>query len=575
MRDIRTVLTACLRDALSLVMEGLLLLRTGLPVLAGFALIYIVLAGISIFTATVQPNAAAVWMPSGFAIGLLIVRGLAFWPAIAMGAFAFNLTVNILAEPNAPVAQSILIALFVAIGNTAEAVFGAALARRFAEGAAYLARVRPVALFMLLVATLPPIFSTTVGIVASRWGELPTHGSLLEVACTWYIANSVGILVFCGLTVAWLNGQFRMPGPMKTAEAVLLALAIGFVGQAICGAYMTDWLEGWPRSYMVIPLLLWACFRFGSTGGLMAIAFVTMIAAIGTMSGFTVFPSSSVSRSLIYLQIFLGMLAVITLTISAALAEVTALQISLEDRVRIRTREVERLVHAREVFTTLVAHDLQGPVYGIRNALRAASSGMQKGLIGPQDLASAFAVVDDTCTALAERITSLLDQSRNEGVTTYGQGKESLIAILRRIATAHQAALNVQRDDPDAGLSARLVYEGDRQIAVDHPAAVEHILDTLIDNALKYSPIGKPVKISAFRHSGTIEIAVADEGPGIPEKAARNLFRPGRKSRTDPESPGAGLGLYLASEQANEIGGRLSYSQADKKGSVFRLVIRD
>ncbi len=71
------------------------------------------------------------------------------------------------------------------------------------------------------------------------------------------------------------------------------------------GAFKVDWLQNWPRAYMLIPLVLWASFRFGTLGGLLAVAFITLGSAIGTMQGQFVFTAETPWQSLIYLQVYL------------------------------------------------------------------------------------------------------------------------------------------------------------------------------------------------------------------------------------------------------------------------------
>ncbi len=61
----------------------------------GYALVYVLLAALSLSTASVQWNTAAVWLPSGFATGLILAKGRAFWPSVTFGSFAVNLAVNI------------------------------------------------------------------------------------------------------------------------------------------------------------------------------------------------------------------------------------------------------------------------------------------------------------------------------------------------------------------------------------------------------------------------------------------------------------------------------------------------
>ena len=120
--------------------------------------------------------------------------------------------------------------------------------------------------------------------------------------------------------------------------------------------------------------------------------------------GSAFFPAESSSRSLIYLQLFLGMLSLTALSISASLEEVADLQTGLEAKIEARTSEVQDLLRSRQIFTTLVAHDLQSPLYGVRNALRATVRSIELRKITRLEVSEALSLMETTCSALATRI---------------------------------------------------------------------------------------------------------------------------------------------------------------------------
>jgi signal transduction histidine kinase len=338
--------------------------------------------------------------------------------------------------------------------------------------------------------------------------------------------------------------------------------------QAICGIYLPQSLVDWPKSYMVVPFLLWACFRFGTYGALTSIALITAISVTGTMHGSMAFPAETPSRSLIYLQIYLGMLAAMTICVSAALCEVEALRTGLENKVRARTKGIEDLLKEREEFTTVVAHDLQSPLYGVRNALRATAEAFKGARLGVTELVSALDVMADTCTTLTERVADLLARKPRDELAAPDEPRPPLSVLLARIVSAHR--LGIERK------AARISLEGDMKIAISRPTEIEHILDILIDNAIKYSPAGSRIEVAAYRHGSSIEILVADNGQGIALPAAKKLFFRAPETPAVAGSllaPGHGIGLYLASEQAAKLGGRLTYSSVQPTGARFRLVV--
>lgn len=532
--------------------------------MAVYTLVYLALAAVSLSTAYVQANAAAVWIPSGYSVGLLIVLGPRYWPVVAIGSFLTNLAVNVTQPTDVALDAAIAVALVIAAGNVGEALLGAYLTRRFASGREFLARTRSFATFALLAVPIPALISMTVGVAASRIGGLASGFQLPEVVLTWAIANSMGILIFASLTCLVLTQPLPKLSRRQLEEALLLVASLTFFSLAVCGIYWSEFLGDWPKSYMVVPFLLWACFRFGTYGAVSSIVLVTAISVIGTMSGFLAFPAQTPSRALIYLQIYLGMLAIMTLSVSAALNEVNTLRAGLEENVRERTKGIENLLREREVFTAIVAHDLQSPLFGVRNALRAAAEAIKAKGLSSEEIVSAMDMMAETCSTLADRVAGLLAPKTAEETGASGTAREALSDVLDRILSAHRPGIERK--------GTRVSLEGNMKIAVNEPKEIEHILDILVDNAIKHSPKGARIEVAVYRHGSSIEILVADSGSGIGSNAAKKLFFPNFRLAA-PEGTGRGMGLYLASERAAKIGGRLSYSQVQPTGARFRLVL--
>ena len=89
------------------------------------------------------------------------------------------------------------------------------------------------------------------------------------------------------------------------------------------------------------------------------------------------------------------------------------------------------------------------------------------------------------------------------------------------------------------------------------PSLLEDLLDNLVDNALKYTPRGGRVTVSAGRAAGQPVVAVEDNGPGIPENERRRV-RQRHYRLPDAPGPGSGLGLAIVEEVANRHDAQLS-----------------
>src|SRR5881397_3977503 len=131
--------------------DGLMRVPLGSPpvVIFGLAAVYALAGKLGLLLAFVHPSATAVWPGTGIALAALLLLGYRVWPGIFLGAFLVNLTT----------AGSILSSLGIASGNTLEALLGAYLVTRFANGRRVFDRAEDIFKFLFLAC----ILATTVG----------------------------------------------------------------------------------------------------------------------------------------------------------------------------------------------------------------------------------------------------------------------------------------------------------------------------------------------------------------------------------------------------------------------------
>ena len=101
--------------------------------------------------------------------------------------------------------------------------------------------------------------------------------------------------------------------------------------------------------------------------------------------------------------------------------------------------------------------------------------------------------------------------------------------------------------------------------------SVELVLRNLISNAIKFTPRGGSVKVSAARENGKVLIHVSDTGQGISRDTMDAIFTMDRKKikRGTENEKGSGLGLVLSKEFAEKQGGNLSVESEEGKGTTF------
>jgi two-component system sensor histidine kinase KdpD len=100
------------------------------------------------------------------------------------------------------------------------------------------------------------------------------------------------------------------------------------------------------------------------------------------------------------------------------------------------------------------------------------------------------------------------------------------------------------------------------------------VLKQLIDNAIKYSPVGSKIGISASESNGFIKITVSDEGPGIAHNESEAIFERYYRGYAAQDSvPGTGMGLSIARDIIVAHGGRIWAENGPEKGAWFSFTL--
>lgn len=207
------------------------------------------------------------------------------------------------------------------------------------------------------------------------------------------------------------------------------------------------------------------------------------------------------------------------------------------------TGRLGRLLRSQQDFVADASHQLRTPLTGIRLQLEELRDGLPPGDPRIAEVDAGLAEVD----RLAGIVRELLILSR--------AGERDLPAEEIDVATAVDRALERWRKNADeAGIALEQAREADSGSCLCARPDFDRVLDSLIENALRYSPPGSEVQVI----TGPGRIEVLDRGPGLEpgeEEAVFERFHRGRAGRGGPA--GTGLGLSIARELAREWDGEV------------------
>ncbi len=228
------------------------------------------------------------------------------------------------------------------------------------------------------------------------------------------------------------------------------------------------------------------------------------------------------------------------------------------------TEEVERQQTALRDFLANVSHDLQTPLTSINGFSQALIDDVVRG----DEQRNAYRIIEDESRRLLRLVEGLLDLSRIEAGQVHVESTPVDVASLLE-HVGELFTLRAQELDVDLVVAPSSVGEvlGDWD-------RLDQVMGNLVDNALRHTPPGGDVELSARIESrSSVSIAVADTGVGIPEEAIPNLFDRYYKSDRPGAQGGTGLGLAIARELVRAQGGEIRVSSEQGVGTTFHIVL--
>lgn len=214
----------------------------------------------------------------------------------------------------------------------------------------------------------------------------------------------------------------------------------------------------------------------------------------------------------------------------------------------------QRTIQVRDDFLSIAAHELKTPITSMQGFAQLAIHQYEKGAkADPSRIHKYLLTINQQSHKLAQLVTGLLDLARIESgqlslerqVTDVSLLIKNLLVTLQSTTAKHSLELEA----PEQSL-----------VLVD-PLRLEQVLSNLLNNAIKYSPQGGPVKVAVYLTTPDdqhLYIAVSDRGIGIPVEYRDGIFERFYRAHSGHNFGGLGLGLYISRQIIELHGGQIS-----------------
>lgn len=222
-------------------------------------------------------------------------------------------------------------------------------------------------------------------------------------------------------------------------------------------------------------------------------------------------------------------------------------------------REALDRVHGDVVAT--VSHEIRSPLTSVKGFTRTLLTRWDR--FSDQQKLALLETIDADADRVTRLLMDLLEVSRIDA------GRVKLRRAPLDLGVLARAVVDKARHREEGqGRHLEVHVEGTLPRVHGDADRLEQILTNLVDNALRYAP-DSPVTVTVVASEGGVEVAVADDGPGVTPGLEHAIFRKFGRGRDDQRA-GTGLGLYISRGLIGAHGGRIWLEQRDE-GATFRV----
>lgn len=230
--------------------------------------------------------------------------------------------------------------------------------------------------------------------------------------------------------------------------------------------------------------------------------------------------------------------------------------------------QAQAAVSLRDAFFSVAAHELRTPLTTLLGQVQLLQRRLARAATGDERMQRGLAVIADQSLRLNKMIVALLDAARIEmGRLSIEKMPFAFDALVQRIVDEVQPTL-IQHTIVYHRPAAPVILYGDE-------LRLEQVVQNLLQNAIKYSPTGGDIVITAAQSSDQLVLTVSDQGIGIPSSALPQLFQQFYRAPNAQahQINGLGVGLFVIREIIMLHGGHIDVASEEGRGTTFTIVL--
>src|SRR5829696_418306 len=522
----------------------------------GLAALYVLAARLGLALDPVSGFATVVWPPTGISLAAILLLGNRVAPGVFLGALIANLLAG------APLG----VALGIGIGNVGEAIIGAALLRRVPNFSMTLERITSVIALIAGAAMLSTAISATVGVASLYAGGIVQPSRMLATWRAWWDGDMVGALLIAPLILVWSTAPRARRDIHRLETAALVAAlvvvsALTFFDDLLHTPALTTPFH---QVDLLVAVLLWSSIRFGQRGATTAVLCVSVAAIVATALGYGPFVLPELNQGLMLLQTFMAIVAATSLLFAATIAE----RRIANEGLREATLAAESANRAKSQFLAVMSHELRTPLNAIQGFAELLETGVYGALNEKQ--INALKRIEQNEKDLLSLINEMLGFVEAEKGSVAAESRD--IAVVDAFDTVQRTiAANVARKHL---VLERALARSDLAVRAD-PKGIQQILGSLLSNASKYTGEGGTITLGADEDGDKVHIWIRDTGIGIQKEEIQRVFEPffQADSSTTRRYSGVGLGLTIARNLAQRMGGEVTLASESGKGTTATVIL--